>query len=104
MSKYRVAGLSRRSRPPAGFRWSRLPLRQAWGCPSHMPRQVLMTQPRTTPPYSADVSMEITISAVRELNPQTDGTCTHRREHPCKPNRHPRIGRRISKKKTPCWG
>jgi hypothetical protein len=71
---------------PAVTSPGRLPLvspsaRQAWGCPSHMLRQVQMTLPRTTPPYSADVSMEIA-SAVRELNPQTGETCTHRRGNP----------------------
>lgn len=51
-----LAGLSRLSRPPAGFRWSHLPLRQA-RAPRPLPRRVLMTQPRSTPPYSADVSL-----------------------------------------------
>jgi len=47
-----------------------------------MLRQVQMTLPRTTPPYSADVSVEFAISAVRGSNPQMGGTCTHRRGNP----------------------
>ncbi|WP_169787309.1 hypothetical protein [Bellilinea caldifistulae] len=63
-----LAGLSRLSRPPAGFRWSHLPHRQA-RAPRPLPRRVLMTQPRSHLPAQPTLAWQNRNSGGRDLNP-----------------------------------